>query len=172
MALLTRLIHHLAKILYWISGAAIIAMMLLTCMDVILRLCVTLFRKYQFAFLANLQPIAGTYELVCFFSAIAVAFAMANTALQKGHVSVSLFTRLFPPRLQALTGILTTLFGLTFFTLLSWRSIQYAGHIHSIGEVSPTLQLPFYPFIHGVGFASAAVCLVLLLELIEHLKGL
>jgi len=45
----------MANRLYWIAGSAIVAMMLLTCTDVVLRY----FRK----------PIPGTYELVCFLGA-------------------------------------------------------------------------------------------------------
>ena len=53
----------MARILYWVAWVAIVVMMLLTCADVVLRY----FRK----------PIPGTYELVCFLGAAAVAFSMA-----------------------------------------------------------------------------------------------
>ena len=78
----------LAKKMYWVAGTAIVAMMLLTCADVVLRY----FRR----------PIPGTYELVCFLGAVAVSFAMAHTSIEKGHVSVSFIVSLFPSRLQIL----------------------------------------------------------------------
>ena len=56
------------KIVRWIdlvSAAAIVAMMTLTCADVVLRW----FR----------HPIKGTYELVSFLGAIAVSFAIADS---------------------------------------------------------------------------------------------
>ncbi|MEJ2658681.1 MAG: TRAP transporter small permease subunit, partial [Desulfobacterales bacterium] len=86
MYVLEKLILGLAKKMYWIAGAAIVAMMFLTCADVILRY----FRK----------PIPGTYELVCFLGAVAVSFAMAHTSIEKGHVSVSFVVSLFPSRIQ------------------------------------------------------------------------
>ena len=85
MNLLEKISHALAKKLYWIAGAAIIAMMLLTCADVVLRY----FRR----------PIPGAYELICFLGAMAVAFAMAHTSVEKGHVAVSFVVSLFPQKI-------------------------------------------------------------------------
>jgi TRAP-type C4-dicarboxylate transport system permease small subunit len=155
----------LAVILYWVAGTAIVSMMLLTCADIILRLGVTVYHEYHWQFLSHVKPIPGTYELVCFLGSVAVAFAMAHTSVEQGHVAVSIIVRLLPKRVQAVIETITTSFGTVFFVLLSWQSVLYAGELHARGEVSPTLQLPFYPFVYGIGFASAAVCLVLLVDL-------
>jgi TRAP-type C4-dicarboxylate transport system permease small subunit len=141
----------LAKRLYWVAGAAIVVMMLLTCADVILRE----FRR----------PIPGTYELVCFLGALAVAFAMAHTSVERGHVAVSIVVQLLPQRIQALVESITSGFGFIFFALIAWRSVLYASTLQHSGEVSLTLRLPFYPFVYGIGFAAAAVCLVLLTDM-------
>jgi len=169
MAFLDKISKDLARILYWIAGIAIVSMMLLTCADVLLRLAVTLYHRYDLGFLSPFQPIPGTYELVMFMGAVAVSFAMAHTSVEKGHVSVSLIVRLLPQRIQAVIGSITTLFGLILFSLLSWQSVIYANDLRTTGEVSLTLELPFYPFVYGIGFAAAAVCLVLLLELSRNL---
>ena len=96
----------MAKRLYWVAGVAIVVMMLLTCADVVLRY----FRK----------PIPGTYELVCFLGAAAVAFSMAHTSVEKGHVAVTFVISLFPRRIQGLIESITTIFGLFFFSLIAW----------------------------------------------------
>ena len=155
MNFLERIGNELARLLYWIAGTAIITMMILTCGDVVLRF----FRR----------PIPGTYELVCFLGAVAVAFAMAHTTVQKGHVAVSLLVRLFPARIQGLIGSITSTFGFIFFALVAWQSVLYGNDLHASGEVSLTLQLPFYPFVYGIGFSAAAVCLVLLTDLFKNL---
>jgi TRAP-type C4-dicarboxylate transport system permease small subunit len=165
MGFLEKPAKDLAVILYWVAGAAIVSMMLLTCADIILRFAVTVYHEYHWQFLSNIKPIPGTYELVCFLGAVAVAFAMAHTSVEQGHVAVSIVVRLFPKRVQAVIETITTLFGIIFFILLSWQSVLYAGDLQARGEVSLTLQLPFYPFVYGIGFASAAVCLVLLVDL-------
>jgi TRAP-type C4-dicarboxylate transport system permease small subunit len=155
MSFLEKIGNELAKLLYWIAGTAIIVMMILTCGDVVLRF----FRR----------PIPGTYELVCFLGAVAVAFAMAHTTVQKGHVAVSLVVRLFPERIQGLIESITSTFGFIFFALVAWQSVLYGNDLHASSEVSLTLQLPFYPFIYGIGFSAAAVCLVLLTDLFKNL---
>jgi len=145
----------LAKRLYWVAGAAIVAMMLLTCADVILRE----FRR----------PIPGTYELVCFLGAMAVAFAMAHTSVERGHVAVSIVVQLLPQRIQVLIDSITSSFGFILFALIAWRSVLYASTLRHSGEVSLTLRLPFYPFVYGIGFAAAVVCLVLLTDIVKSL---
>jgi TRAP-type C4-dicarboxylate transport system permease small subunit len=155
MRFLERISNELARLLYWMAGTAIIVMMVLTCGDVILRF----FRR----------PIPGTYELVCFLGAVAVAFAMAHTTVQKGHVAVSLLVRLFPARIQGLIESITSTFGFIFFALVAWQSVLYGNDLYTSGEVSLTLQLPFYPFVYGIGFSAAAVCLVLLTDLFKNL---
>ncbi len=114
--------YGLSKKLYWIAGAAIVAMMLITSADVVLRY----FR----------MPIPGTYELVCFLGAVAAAFAMAHTSLEKGHVSVSFVVALFPQRIQGLIESITHLFGLFLFVLIAWQSAVYANELRLTGEVS------------------------------------
>ena len=168
---LKKIPNDLAKTLYWIAGIAIVSMMLLTCTDIILRLGVTLYHEYHWTILSPFRPIAGTYELVCFLSAVAVSFAMAHTSVENGHVAVSLVVQLLPKKAQAIIGSITSLFGFILFALLSWQSVLYANDLRSSGEVSLTLQLPFYPFVYGISFAAVAVCLVLLTELFTNLTG-
>ena len=155
MNIFERIATNLARKLYWVAGTAIVAMMLLTCADVILRY----FRR----------PIPGTYELVCFLGAVAVAFAMAHTSVERGHVAVSIVVRLSPKRIQDLIESITGSFGFAFFALIAWQSVIYANDLRAYGEVSLTLQLPFYPFVYGIGFSAAAVCLVLLADLFKSL---
>ncbi len=157
MTVLEKTGNELSRYLFAVAGAAIVAMMLLTCADVVLRL----FRR----------PIPGTYELVSFFSAVSVSFAMAHTSVQRGHIAVSVLVQLFPPRLQALIDSITTSLGSALFALIAWRSFLYGSSLRQAGEVSLTLELPFYPFVYGVALSAAVVALVLLAQLWNHLMG-
>ena len=152
MHIFEKFIRDLANKMYWIAGAAIVAMMLLTTADVVLRF----FRK----------PIPGTYELVGFLGAVAVSFAMAHTSIEKGHVSVSFIVSHFPPRVQRFIECITSCFGLFIFGFIAWQSVTYANNLHTAHEVSLTLELPFYPFIYGIGFSAGVVCLLLLSDVI------
>ena len=161
---------RLAEILYWVAGAAIVAMMGLTCIDVFLRYIVTMNQTYGWTVLAELKPLPGTFELVGFLGAVAASFAMAHTAVKKGHVAVSFLVQMLPGRLQGIIGSITDSFGLLFFSIISWRAFLYGMNLQESGEVSPTLQLPFYLFVYGIGIASIAVCLVLCVDLLKSMQ--
>jgi len=141
----------LARRLDMIAAMAIVAMMSLTCADVILRM----FRR----------PIPGSYEIVSLLGAIAVSFAVAHTLAERGHVAVSLIVQLFPKRLQGIIESIISIFGIILFGLIAWQSVLYGMDCQRSGEVSLTLELPFYPVIYGVALCAVVVCLVLLVDL-------
>ncbi|MFB0520628.1 MAG: TRAP transporter small permease [Desulfatiglandales bacterium] len=142
----------LARRLDMIAAMAIFVMMALTCVDVFLRY---FFRK----------PIPGTYEIIALLGAVAVSFAMAHTLAEKGHVAVSLIVQLFPKRLQGIIESMISILGIILFGLIAWQSVLYGLDCQRSGEVSLTLELPFYPIIYGVALGSGVVCLVLLVDL-------
>ncbi|MFC1883252.1 TRAP transporter small permease [Thermodesulfobacteriota bacterium] len=151
----------IVRYMYYVAGGAIVSMMALTCVDVFLRFTVTIYAKYRWEFLTYLHPIPGTYELVCFLGSTAAAFAMAHTSVEAGHVSVSILVRLFSEKTRAIFQVVTSFLGLSFFAIISWQSVIYAQKLKTSGEVSMTLQLPYYPFVYGVAFGAFAVCMVL-----------
>jgi TRAP-type C4-dicarboxylate transport system permease small subunit len=165
-------IRWIAEYMSFIAGAAIIIMMLLSTADVLLRLGGPLYSELGWRFLSFLQPIPGTYELVSFLGTVAAAFAMAYTSVKGGHVSVSLVTRLLPKRVRIIIQIITNTLALVFFGLLTWRSILYAQELKFYGEVSMTLQLPYYPFVYGVALASFAMSVILITYIINDIKEL
>ena len=134
----------LARKLDFIAAVAIFFMMALTVADVVLRL----FR----------MPIPGTYEIVSFMGAVAVSFAVAHTSVEKGHVAVSLVVQLLPKRAQAVIESILAVLGIILFALIAWQSVLYGLDCQSSGEVSLTLQLPFYPIIYGVALGAGVVC--------------
>jgi TRAP-type C4-dicarboxylate transport system permease small subunit len=149
----------LARRLDIIAAIAIFVMMALTCVDVFLRY---FFRK----------PIPGTYEIVSFLGAVAVSFAMAYTLAEKGHVAVTLIVQLFPKRLQGIVETTISVFGIILFALIAWQSILYGIDCQRAGEVSLTLQLPFYPIIYGVALGAGVICLVLFIDLLDAIAKL
>jgi len=149
----------LARRLDFIAAAAVFVMMALTVVDVFLRY---FFRK----------PIPGTYEIVALLGAVAASFAMAHTLTARGHVAVSLIVQLFSKRLQGTIESLISVFGFVLFGLIAWQSVLYGMDCQRSGEVSLTLQLPFYPIIYGVALGAGVVCLVLLVDLVDAIAKL
>ena len=73
MMRLEKQIDNLSAAFNWVAGVSILVMMLLTCADVVLRF----FR----------HPIPGTYEIVGLMGTVGVAFALAYTTAQQGHIA-------------------------------------------------------------------------------------
>ncbi|MBP7497546.1 MAG: TRAP transporter small permease subunit [Bacteroidales bacterium] len=141
-----KIVNGFSRLLFYIAAAAIILMMFVTTADVIFRL----FRK----------PITGAYELVCFFSAIAISFAIAYTTVQKGHISVNIITRLLKDVYQKIISIITNIISIVFLFFTSYQLYVYGQRLSKTGEVSLTLHLPFYYFIYSISFAMFSVCLI------------
>ena len=139
-----------------IAGVAIIIMMLLSTADVVLRL----FGK----------PIPGAYELTGLLGTIVVSFALGFTSLEKGHIAVELLYRKLPQRTQLAIETFTNIVSFLIFGLITYQAFIYALDIRKSGEVSPTLQMPVYPFIFGMSFGFGLLCLILIAESIKSMK--
>ena len=133
-----------------LAGIAVVIMMLLTCADVILRL----FRR----------PVPGTYEIIGFLGTVVIAFSLAYTSLEKGHIAVEIFAEKLPRKIKAGVDTFTAVIGAALFSLITWQSLVYAVDLKHSGEVSVTLTMPIYPFIYGIAAGSGLLCLVLLVE--------
>jgi TRAP-type C4-dicarboxylate transport system permease small subunit len=141
-----------------VAGGFVLAMMLLTTSDVVLRL----FRN----------PITGTYDMVGLLGAAFVSFALAHTSLEKGHIAVDFLVRKLPPRPRRLIDAGTELLSLGLFILVCVQSLRYAGRLRRMGEVSLTLRAPLHPFVYGIAVGSGMLCLVLLLRAAASLRAL
>jgi TRAP-type C4-dicarboxylate transport system permease small subunit len=147
----------LAERVNWIAAAALIAMMLLTTADVVLR------------FFGH--PIRGTYELVGFLGTLVIAFALAYTSVEKGHIAVEFLVMKLSAKAQFLINAVNAFVAAALFAVLAWRGIIYATDLLQKSEVSLTVQVPIYPFAYGIAAGCALLCPVLLAEGLQALRS-
>lgn len=136
-----------SKFLYGVSGVTLIVTVLLTVLDVLLR---------SFG-----RPITGTYELVGYFSTIVVGFALPLTTWTKGHVYMEFILEKITKQNQDIANIFTRIIGIVLFAFATYYLVDMGIVLQSTGEVSPTLQLPVYPFAWCVAISSFMMCFVL-----------
>jgi TRAP-type C4-dicarboxylate transport system permease small subunit len=146
-------IGWLSRFINVIAGIAITFIMLLTVLDVLLRF----FRR----------PIVGTYELVAFSGALVVGFAIPLTSWMRGHIYVDFFTGKLPRTARTVFNLVTRGLGIALFLLIGWNLIKVGMDLQQSGEVSLTLQLPFYPVAYAVAVACFVQCLVLLADVVK-----
>lgn len=154
MVYFDRVVHSLSKFCDRIAQGAVMAMMLLVVANIIWRVVPKIGR-----------PIFGTYDVVGFIGATLVAFAIAYCAVQRGHISVELVVARFPQRVQGIIGSITGFLSLGIFAVITWQCVVLANDMRRVGEVSMSALLPFYPYIYGVAFGCALLCLVISVDL-------
>jgi TRAP-type C4-dicarboxylate transport system permease small subunit len=153
---IAKVINRISAGLNGVSAAAIVFIMLLTCADVVMRLFD--------------RPIPGTYELVGYFGAVIIAFALARTSVERGHISVELLVDRLPAKLRAFIEGIGSFAAAALFGVLSWQSQVYAVDLLESGEVSLTLGIPTWPFVFGLMVGCGMLSIVLLLDALRQVK--
>jgi len=151
------LIFRVSRFLNIIAGITLTFMMFLTVSDVILR------------FLR--RPIVGTYELVAFSGAVVIGFALPFTSWLRGHIFVDFFISRFSRTLRNIFYIFTRVLVIWLFLMIGWNLFLYGRDLYKSGEVSLTLQMPFYPVAYGVGVCCFIQCLVLFCDILKIIGG-
>jgi TRAP-type C4-dicarboxylate transport system permease small subunit len=149
--------RELCRFINLIAGIALSFIMFLTVADIILRS----FRK----------PIVGTYELVAFSGAVVIGFSVPLTSWVRGHIYVDFLILRFSQKVRNIFNIVTRSLGMWLFIMIGWNLISYGMDLRKSGEVSLTLQLPFYPVAYGVGVCCFVQCLVLICDIIKIFGG-
>ena len=157
MQRLIRVVSMLSRWMTIIGKVVLTFMILLTVADVILRS----FRR----------PIIGTYELVAFSGAVVMGFSIPFTSWIKGHISVDFLILKLPPKTREIFNIITKCVGIGLFLIFGVTLIVLGMDLRKAGEVSVTLQLPFYPIIYGLGICCFIECLVLFCDIVKILGG-
>ncbi|MEW6375041.1 MAG: TRAP transporter small permease [Thermodesulfobacteriota bacterium] len=150
-------IKELSRLLNIIAGITLTFMMSLTVLDVILRS----FRR----------PIVGTYELVAFSGAVVIGFAIPLTSWVRGHIFVDFFISRFSQKVRNSFNIITRCMVIWLFLMIGWNLILYGKDLQKSGEVSLTLQMPFYPVAYGIGICCFIQCLVLFCDILRIFGG-
>jgi len=151
------LTEKLSRVMNWIALCALTFIMLLTVSDVVLRF----FR----------HPIVGTFEVVGFCGAIVIGFALPLTTWQRGHIFVDILTQKMSKGAKKWLDLSTRVLCIALFAVIGWNLFIYSHKLMTSGEVSLTIQLPFYPFSYGVGVCCFLQCFVLVGDIVKIFGG-
>lgn len=146
-------VYLLSRLMEIVAGVALVFMMSLTTFDVILR--------------AFGRPIIGTYEIVAFSGGVVIGFSMPITSWVRGQIFVDFFYQKFSQSWQNVFNVVTRMMGLVLFVFVGWNLMILATDMVKSGEVSLTLQLPFYPIAYGIGLACFVQCLVIIGDFVK-----
>lgn len=144
---LRRVVQGLA----WGAGVCLMAMVLVTTAEVVLRV-------FRLSF-------TGAYDLVKIAAVLTLASALPYTTAIKGHVAIEYFFHQLGRRGRVAVDALMRLLGMALFGLLAWGCLAYGNSLRAAGEVSMTLQLPVF----WVPYVLAGSCGLVVLIKLYHL---
>lgn len=150
--------RRLNQAMAWFGGIGLVAMMLFTVGDVVLR--------------SIGRPVAGSFEIIGWLSAAAMALSLGYVQLYKGHVAVTLVSDHVRGRTGALLEFVTGVASLAMFVAVSWYVGRYAVTLHETGSLSETLKVVVYPWVYLVGIGFAGLSVALLVDVLRSLARL
>ena len=153
-----KIIHRLSGWCEWIGIAGLLAMMVITCIDVV---GAKLFKS----------PLLGALDMVMLSQIVAMSFASSITLIAGRHIQVESFFNILPRFLQILFNVIVILLGVMLFILIIWQLGMLGYSFQTSGEYSPTAYIPLYPFAYAAAFAFIPVFLILVIELFKSLTG-
>jgi len=157
MEVFLKTINGISRFLNIIAGISLTFLMLLTITDVILR--------------GFKSPVPGTFEMVAFAGAVVIGFSLPRTSWLRAHIFVDFFILKFSQKGRDIFNIATRCVVIMLFFLIGWNLIKYGMDLQKSGEVSLTLQMPFYPVAYGVGVCCFIQCLVMVCDIVKIFGG-
>jgi TRAP-type C4-dicarboxylate transport system permease small subunit len=150
------LVTALSRVLDQAAGFFLVATMVLIVVNILMRV---IFK----------MPVFGAYEYVGLLTALVIGLSLAYCGVQNAHIDISLLVDWLPARLRAAISALINLISMCFLAVSAWYVGLYARSMVESGLVSPTTQIPLYPFVYLIALGLLVYCLVLLVRSIESL---
>jgi TRAP-type C4-dicarboxylate transport system permease small subunit len=149
--------------LEWIAGIlekfgsyVLVAMVLLTSTDIILR------KFFN-------SPLPFSFELTEFLLVVVAWCYIAFTTSKGRHVSVDTVTSHFKPSARKTTLLIADIITVIFFGLIAWQNVVQGINVLHVGTTTAILHIPKYPFQFWVALGSALACLIFLFKILNSL---
>ena len=135
------------------AGVALIAMALLTCADIAMRLAGRAF--------------AGTYDIVKILAVVAVAGALPLTTAAKGHVAIEFFFGKLGPRTRLVVDSVMRAAMIAALGFSVWGLWLRGARVRVANEVSNVLEIPLFWTFWVLAAACALTAVVVVFHLVK-----
>lgn len=141
-----------------VAGAAVVAMIVMTCIDVVGRRVG--------------HPLKGTYDLVEILGAVTIAGGLPYTTACKGHVAIEFFFQRLSRRGKIAVDTVWRTITISLFSLLTWRFFHYGFEIKASGQGTSTMGWPIFWLPWWFSLCCGVMVLVILYHLTHPGKAL
>ncbi len=125
-----RVLRTVVYILAAVSGLAILAMIVVTIADVLLR--------------KSPWPIVGAYDIVQIAGGVAISAALPYTTAVKGHVAIEFLYHKLSQSGRLFLDIFLRVLSIGLFGWAAWQFVRYGQSFRAVNQVSQTLQWPIF----------------------------
>lgn len=140
--------ERINRVLAWLAGAGLVAMLVVIIGNYVLRLF--------------WQPLAGTFELVSLTAIIVGALALGEAQVYKAHVAIDIVTARLPKKVQLVVGAIVTVASIVLMIQVVLALTIYSSSMTSSGSATDFLKMPIgvIVWILVIGFAGLALALL------------
>lgn len=118
------------------------------------------------------HPVYGAFDYVGFLMILVIAPALANCAVQKGHIYLSMLTDRLSKNTQLLIGAVVSTLNFLLMAVMTWLLFVRATRMVESGLTGMTSPIPVYPFIYIEAVAILLLCLVYLGDTFQSVNEL
>jgi len=151
------MLQRVSRIFADIGGVALTFMMCLTVADVVLR-------TFDY-------PIMGAYEMVALSLAIVIGFSIPKVSMDRGQVYMEIILERLPSRKRAILNTFTRILCIILFSVIGWNLFLVGNEFLATGEVSPTINIPFFPIAYCLSVCCFLECLVFVFDIVKIWRG-
>jgi TRAP-type C4-dicarboxylate transport system permease small subunit len=146
-------IHAASKAISYVSGVALVLMVIAVLVDVITR--------------EIGASVPGNIDIAELLLVLVAYLAIPYTYAIKGHIRVDLVYRRLSPRVKGILDSITHLLAIGAYGFIVWAMADRAWSIFTSAESEPltlALEIPIVPFFIVIAFATLLLCLELLVD--------
>jgi len=116
--------------------------------------------------------VAGSVEIIGWLAAVAMALALGDVQVHRGHVAMTLLSKRLSSRPAALLEAVNSLVALLLFGTAAYFILRYGATLQDTGSLSETLKVVVYPWVYAVALGFAGLALALAIDLLRSLQRL
>ncbi len=118
-------------------------------------------------------PVHGAMEITEFIMTAIVFFTLSYTQATKAHIRVELLFGLVSRRTRIIFDLITYIFGLLIFVLITWQTVlSFLDSWEILEETDGYIEFPIYPAKLTIPIGCFILCIRFLVDIIHALKQL
>jgi TRAP-type C4-dicarboxylate transport system permease small subunit len=110
------------------------------------------------------RPLTGALELIELLLFLIIFLMLPQVTLRNQHIVITLLDSRFGAKLELFQRVLNAVLGCGLYGITGWQLWALAARSASYGDMTPTLQWPYAPFLYAMAVLSFLNAIAFLLS--------